>query len=118
MPDDEAFMALVLCNTHGELTPLERGMHALKSGMSVRDYAAKVGRAKGTVDHEMRAAKVASGCPDIGTLGSYQLSEIHAAPSWLWPALVAHAAADELTVDGVRKAVARDSTRAIRMAVV
>lgn len=56
MPDDEAFMALALCNTHGELTPLERGMHALRSGMSVRGYAEKVGRPKGTVDHEMRAA--------------------------------------------------------------
>ena len=42
-----AFMALVLCNTHGELTPLERGMHALKSGMSVRGYGEKVGRSAG-----------------------------------------------------------------------
>jgi ParB-like chromosome segregation protein Spo0J len=33
MTDDAAFMALVLANSQSELSPLERGMHALKSGM-------------------------------------------------------------------------------------
>lgn len=51
-PRQGAFMALlVLGNTHGELTPLERGMHALRSGMAVRAYAAacaeKAGRPVG-----------------------------------------------------------------------
>lgn len=89
MPDDEAFMALALCNTHGELTPIERGMHALKSGMSVRAYAEKVGRAHKTVDDEVRAARVMSACAHVRTNVPHRvLCEIHAAPTWLWPALV------------------------------
>lgn len=107
MPDDEAFMALALCNTHGELTPLERGMHALKSGMTVRAYADLVGRGASTVDFERRAAKVASACPLGWTRpDAKHLSEIHAAPSFLWPALVEAAAAEDWTVERVRKAVA------------
>jgi|GEM_PF-902990 len=106
MPDDEAFMALALCNTHGELTPLERGMHALKSGMSVRGYAERVGRAHKSVDNEVRAARVTASCAHVGTLDYRALSEIHAAPSFLWPALVEAAAAEEWTVERVRKAVA------------
>lgn len=107
MPDDEAFMALALCNTHGELTPLERGMHALKSGMSVRAYAEKVGRAHTSVQREMQAAKVAAACTNVGTsLDAVALSIIHAAPSFLWPALVEAAAAEDWTVERVRKAVA------------
>ena len=98
-------MALVQCNTHGELTPLERGMHALRSNLSVRAYAEKVGRAHKTVDHEVRAAKVLSACANVGTPPNHvALSEIHAAPSWLWPALVAAATAEEWTVDRVRRA--------------
>lgn len=91
-------MALALCNTHGELTPLERGMHALKSGMSVRAYAERVGRAHKSVDNEVRAARVAASCAIGGTLvEATQLSEIHAAPSFLWPALVEAAAIHRLT---------------------
>lgn len=107
MPDDEAFMALALCNTHGELTPLERGMHALKSGMDVKAYAEKVGRARTTVQDEVKAARVAASVTDIRHDVSHNiLAAIHAAPSYLWPALVEAAAADDWTVERVRKAVA------------
>lgn len=49
---------------------------------------------------------MAASCANVGTLAHVALSEIHAAPSWLWPALVEAAAAEEWTVERVRKAVA------------
>lgn len=71
-------------------------MHALKSGMDVKAYAEKVGRARNTVGTEVRAARVAVTVPDIGHGTSHHiLNEIHAAPFFLWPALVAAAAAEE-----------------------
>lgn len=108
MPDDEAFMALVLCNTHGELTPLERGIHALKSGLDVTAYATRVGRPRTSVSNEVLSARVASAVTNVGhALPEWTvLREIHAAPSWLWPALVAAAEAENWTVERVRKAVA------------
>jgi hypothetical protein len=72
-------------------------MHALKSGMSVRAYAERVGRPHKSVDNEARAARVAAACADIGTLSHFAFSEIHAAPSFLWPALVEAAAIHRLT---------------------
>jgi hypothetical protein len=107
-------MALVLCNMHGELTPLERGMHALKSGMTQRAYAEKVGRPAGTVTKEMMAAKVASACSHMGADDYRTLTEIHAAPSWLWMALVTAASTDDWTVERVRKAVAAVGTTSSR----
>ena len=53
-----AFMELVRSNSQGELTPLERGMHALKSGLSVRDYAGNVGRSATSTAYERHAAEV------------------------------------------------------------
>ena len=38
MTDEKAFMALVLANSQSELLPLERGIHALTSGLSIRAY--------------------------------------------------------------------------------
>jgi hypothetical protein len=46
MDDDSAFMELILSNAQGELSPLERGIHALgatekgKHGKSIAAYAA------------------------------------------------------------------------------
>jgi hypothetical protein len=74
-----------------ELTPLEKGMHALRSKMDVKAYAASVGRKAPTVYDEVHAAKVADACADIrAKLSDYfsQLVAIHAARPWLWPALV------------------------------
>jgi hypothetical protein len=42
LTDDDAYMALVLNNAQGELTPLEIGVHAVGSKMAYRDYAAKI----------------------------------------------------------------------------
>jgi ParB-like chromosome segregation protein Spo0J len=40
LSDDDAYIALVLNNTQGELHALEIGRHALESGKDVRAYAA------------------------------------------------------------------------------
>jgi ParB/RepB/Spo0J family partition protein len=109
MSDEEAYMALVLNNTHGELTALERGMHALHSGMDVKAYAESVGRARTSVHNEVYAAKVADTVPHMGNeLSNYfrHLTEIHAAPLFLWPVLVNQLIIDDLTVDATRKMVA------------
>jgi hypothetical protein len=89
--DTTAYMMLATCNTQGELTALERGLHALHSSMDIRSYAESIGRKRSVVGNELCAAKVAEACPDIWTkIASHfsQLVEIHAAPAWLWPALV------------------------------
>jgi hypothetical protein len=69
-------------------------MHALHrpESMDVKAYASGVGRARGTVRDEVYAAEVARSVSDIRhELSSHfaKLVEIHAAPAWLWPALVA-----------------------------
>ena len=90
MSDEDAYMALALCNAQGELHPLEVGLHALKSGLSVREYGARSGQSKSQVDRFRSAAEVA--CPHLGTPDLADrwrhLAEIHAAPAWLWSALV------------------------------
>jgi len=73
MDDEAAFMDLVLCNTQGELGPLERGMHALEAtekgrmnGNSVSAYADGVGRPQRTCKWRSRPPgwrlKLALGC--------------------------------------------------------
>jgi hypothetical protein len=100
-----AYMELVRSNAQGELTELERGMHALHSGMDVKAYAESIGRARKTVSNEVLAAKVADAVADMGhDLSDHfrSLTEPHAAPDWLWPKLVA----DGLTVEQTRRMVA------------
>jgi hypothetical protein len=84
-------MALALNNAQGELHPLEEGMHAIGSGLSQREYAAKVGKKQTPIVARMQAATVAAACSDIGAdfrpLWS-SLNEIHPAPRWLWRSLV------------------------------
>ena len=102
-------MELVRSNAQSELSPFERGMHALKSGKTERAYADSVGRANSTVHKEMVAARVAEACADVGanlTDRFSQLVEVHAAPRWLWPALVEHQLAEGATVDAMRRVVA------------
>lgn len=71
----------------GELSALERGMHALNSQMDTKAYAASVGRAEhyNAVYNEVCAARVASVCHVTNDLAKRfsQLVEIHAAPDWL-----------------------------------
>ena len=65
MDDETAFMQLVLSNAQGELSPLERGMHALAAtkkgkanGRSVKAYARAVRRPHGASSQEVCAARV------------------------------------------------------------
>ena len=39
MSEEDTYMALVTSNSQSELYPLEVGLHALHSGLTVRDYA-------------------------------------------------------------------------------
>jgi len=66
--DGTAYMMLATCNAQGELSALERGTHALNSGMDVKAYAASVGRARTTVHDEVYAAEVARAVPQCGTI--------------------------------------------------
>ena len=91
MDDETAYMELVRCNAQTELTALERGLHALNRGKDVKAYAESVGRARQSVSNEVLAARVAQAVPHVGRdLSNYfrHLTEIHAAPKWLWSALV------------------------------
>jgi len=58
-------MQLVLSNMQGELTALERGLHALRmtephdrAGMAITAYAVKVGRPQQRINEEINAAEV------------------------------------------------------------
>jgi hypothetical protein len=77
-------MALALCNAQGELHPLEVGLHALHSGLSIRQYAEMQGAKPGTIQDRVEAAKVADACRHMPTLRLADcwrhLAEIHAAP--------------------------------------
>jgi ParB-like chromosome segregation protein Spo0J len=112
MSDEDAYMALVTSNSQSELTPLERGLHALNSGKAVEAYAKGAGREKQiqSVRREVWAAKVASSSNHVvGSLSEQtrHLAEIHAAPEWLWPALVERLVAEGWTVETTRKHVER-----------
>ena len=98
MGDDAAFMQLVLANAQGELSPLERGMHALAAtekgkhnGRSIQLYAKQIRQPQQTVDLQVRAAKVASKLPMISNFADLSkrpshLAEIHVAPEACWSA--------------------------------
>src|SRR5829696_3024036 len=58
MDDTAAYMELVRSNAQSELTSLERGRHALQSGLDIKAYADQVGRPRQTVSDEVQAAKV------------------------------------------------------------
>jgi hypothetical protein len=92
MSDEDAYMALALNNAQGELHPLEVGLHALQSGLGVRDYAIQTGANERTILTRFNAAAVVK-TADVGDLNTVcryysQLAEIHSAPRWLWHALV------------------------------
>jgi hypothetical protein len=85
-------MMLVTCNTQGELTALERGLHALNSGMGVREYARAVAQSPAATTYQRQAAEVfkrLNSPDDRVRKATDRLVEIHAAPAWLWPALIA-----------------------------
>jgi ParB/RepB/Spo0J family partition protein len=108
LDDEAAYMLLMTSNAQGELTALERGMHALHSKLDVKAYAKSARRARQTIDNEVRAARVAEAVPDIGHATRFsELIEIHVAPKWLWPSLVAAMAAEKWTVARTREHVER-----------
>lgn len=89
MDDEAAYMQLVLANTQGELSMIERGIHALNSKMAVVAYAHSVARPERSVANEVRAAKVAIAAGgNILDVEPTKLVEIEATQPWLWPALV------------------------------
>jgi ParB-like chromosome segregation protein Spo0J len=109
MDDETAYMELVKSNAQSELTALERGLHALHSGMDVKAYAASIGRVRSTVHNEVYAAEVAEAVPyvwnELSKVFSH-LIEVHAAPRWLWSALVEKLIADDLSVVATKHLVA------------
>lgn len=111
LDDDQAYMLLRTSNAQGELSALERGMHALHSGIEIKAYAASIGRPHQTVYDEVYAAEVAGAVPPMRnelTKISYKtLGAIHVAPRWLWPALVSAMLAQHWTVEHTRAAVGR-----------
>ena len=95
MTDEEAYMELVLSNTQTELTPLERGFHALRAteggNRGISSYAEAVGRPQSSVQLEVQAARVADYCTcnkaDL-VHHTRALAEIHGTPQSCWPTLV------------------------------
>lgn len=113
MDDDEAFMQLILCNTQGELSPLEYGMHALtwerasgRAGRGIAVYADHVGLSKQHISQLRKAAEVARSA--MAVCSSIQVSElldrakhlyeISRAPRETWPTLVEELVKREWTV--------------------
>jgi hypothetical protein len=107
MNDEDAYMALALHNAQSELHPLEVGLHALNSGLSVREYAERLGHKDHTKTARMRqAAEVRCHvATDIDPAYWRCLAEIHAAPKWLWGALAGEMSEREWTVEQTRAAV-------------
>jgi hypothetical protein len=116
MDDEQAFLELVRSNRQSELSPLEHGIHALRatergsrSGNSIKDYAEAIGRPERSVNREVAAARVAASSPMWASLAEHtrHLVELHAAASWLWPALVVRLLAEGWTVDNARSHAGR-----------
>jgi ParB/RepB/Spo0J family partition protein len=123
LDDATAYMMLVTCNAQSGLTALEYGLHALrvtekhsKLGKSINAYAAAIGRPRQSVEMEVYAAEVYRAVATRGasapTDRPRHLAEIHAAPEWLWAALVAAMLPTEdhpkgWTVEQTKSAVAK-----------
>lgn len=96
LDDDAAYMQLVLANTQGELSPLERGIHFNGSGRGVREYAREVGRAPAAITFECQAAEVFThvNTRPVDLLDKTRhLAAIHGLPASCWaeavPAMLA-----------------------------
>ena len=113
MSDEEAYMQLVLCNTQSELHPLEEGKHAAESGMDLKAYAEAAGKNEKTLHTKLRSWRVLANLHvEISQIRDSwrNLAEIHAAPQWLWPALVAKMIEGEWTVATTRQMVGNYKT--------
>ncbi len=116
LSDEDAYMALALNNAQGELSALERGIHALgatekgsRVGKSVSAYADAIGRSPRVIAREIDAADMATAVGPYGQSAAdlqefpRHLAEMHSAPRWLWPALVSRLVADTWTVEAARR---------------
>ena len=104
-----AYMELVLCNTQSELHPLEEGKHAAESGMDLKAYAEASGKVRGTLKDKVLSWRVFCAVGDVPhevRKSWTNLSEIHAAPNWLWSALVKQMVESGWTVQVTRDKVA------------
>ena len=75
-----------------ELHPLEEGKHAAQSGMDLKAYAEASGKARETLSKKVMSFRVLSvvHVDHKDAQDNWRnLAEIHAAPNWLWKALVA-----------------------------
>ena len=108
--DATAYMQLVLCNTQGELHPLEEGKHAAESGMDLKAYAEQAGKERTLLNRKANAWRVLSVCHvthDQIADDWRNLAEIHAAPQWLWAALAEKMVAEARTVATTREKVGK-----------
>ena len=110
LTDEDAYMQLVLCNTQSELHALEEGKHAAESGMDLKAYAERAGQARQSLQHKVYGWRVLATVPHMGHDAAREnwrnLAEIHAAPKWLWSALVARMVDGAWTVAVTREHVA------------
>jgi len=113
LSDADAYMQLVLCNTQSELHALEEGKHAVgvsseRGGMA--GYAKEVAKSKQYISLVANAYDVYhwSTRVDFAAIRDQwrQMAEIHAAPEWLWSALVARMVDGAWTVAVTREHVA------------
>lgn len=103
LDDERAYMELALSNSQGELSPLERGIHALgyversqggrgkKGGLS--EYARQTGDNRGDLSTLKNAAEVYQATKGVEHPTrlcdcAYHLAAIHRADRSLWPVLV------------------------------
>lgn len=108
MSDAEAYMQLVLCNTQSELHALEEGKHAAESGMDLKAYAEAAGKVYTTLSTKVKAYRVmaVTHVSNATIRDSWRnLAEIHAAPQWLWSALVGEMVRSSWTVAQTREKV-------------
>ena len=100
LDDEAAYMELRRCNSQGELSPLESGMHALnlpeaKGGAGVEGglsaYARELGLDRKTVRQQRNAAEVVKYVgvdPQLCVTKTQHTDAIHALPRECWPAAV------------------------------
>ncbi len=93
--DEDAYMQLALCNSQGEMSPLERGFHALnyastaqgKDGEGLAAYAKNMGVSKQIISVMRGAANVAANLStqvDKLQTKTKHLNEIHKLPESCW----------------------------------
>jgi ParB/RepB/Spo0J family partition protein len=102
LDDEEAFFQVLLANNQGELSPLERGLHACtglqtysRNGANVKKYADRVGATTGYISQIRQAANVYRGIQErFSQLKLSQLTNkaqhlyaIHKAPKETWTQL-------------------------------